>query len=46
MSGEPANFSLHDAAYWDARQKPQSEQPGARATLGHVWTVPAVQEQI
>jgi len=36
MSGEPANFSLRDAAYWESRRKPQRERPGPRATLGQL----------
>ena len=41
MSGEPANFSLKDAAYWRARRSYKS-RPGPRPTLGelqreHPW---------
>ena len=41
MSGEPANFSLKDAAYWRSR-RPYKSPPGPRPTLGelqrgHPW---------
>jgi hypothetical protein len=36
MSGEPANFTRRDMAYWEARRKPIRERPGPRATLGQL----------